>query len=106
MTDDETDLEKAHAKVAGLERWLRARLLNGLTSLLLMLLIVGGLISALSPHFLLTLSICASVCVMIAVWMTVRTLLIIRELRTQPEHAVARLTKWRKVERAGFIPVK
>jgi cation transporter-like permease len=107
VAEDETDLEKALAKAEGLKRWFRARLLNGLTRLLIVLFIIGGLFTSLTPepHMLLTASICVSVCVVIAVVMTVRIVLILRELRRHPEQAVARLTKWRKLRRAGFVPV-
>jgi hypothetical protein len=107
VAEVESDLEKAQMKAAGLEVWFRARLLNGLTRMFLVLLIPGGLITSQVPEhdMLLTASICALVCVTIAVVMTVRILLILRELRTDPLRAVARVTKWRKLRRQGFTPV-
>jgi hypothetical protein len=104
MANSETDLEKTQLKAAGLERWFRARLLNGLTRLLIALFVFGGIVTTLTPHMLLTASICASVGAVIAVVMTVRISLILRELRNRPEQAVARLTKWRKLKRAGYAP--
>jgi hypothetical protein len=47
----------------------------------------------------------AAVFAVIAVVMTVRILLILREVRHHPERAVARLTKRRKLIKAGFAPV-
>jgi hypothetical protein len=106
MLDEETDEEKVRAKAAGLEQWFRARLWNGLTRVFLVLLIPGGLLTATRPEsqMLLTASICVSVCAVVAVVMTVRILWILHELRSRPEHAVERLTKWRKLQRAGFTP--
>jgi NhaP-type Na+/H+ or K+/H+ antiporter len=103
----ETYSEKVRAKAAGLEPWFRARLLNGLTRLFLVLLIPGGLVVSQVPErdMLVTATVCVSICTVIAVVMTVRILLILRELRKHPERAVIRLTKWRKLQKAGFTPL-
>jgi hypothetical protein len=105
MAEGETDLEAARLKAEGLERWFRQRLSRGLTRLLVGLIILGGLISTYFPPVLVTGSICLSVAVVIAGVMTVRTLVILRQLRRNPEQAVARLTKWRQLKKAGFTPV-
>jgi hypothetical protein len=102
----ETHEEETRAKAEGLEAWFRARLLNGLTRLVVILLIPGGLITAMAPRndLLLTAALCASICAAAGVVMTIRILLILRALRTHPERAIVRLTKWRKLQRAGFTP--
>jgi hypothetical protein len=106
VADVESDLEKAEAKAEGLERWFRARLLNGLTILLIGLIIIGGLVTTYTTDHLWPGLICLAISVMSALVMTVRTLLILRELRRHPEKAVARLTKWRQLKKAGFTPVE
>ena len=106
MAEIESDLEKAQAKAEGLERWFRARLLNGLTKLLVGLIVIGGLITTYTTNHLWPGLICVSVAVVIALVMTVRTLLILGELRRNPEKAVARLTNWRQLKKAGFTPVE
>jgi hypothetical protein len=105
MDDDRTDLEKATAQVAGLERFLRARLLNALTRLFLVLLLVGGLISAATPgsHFLETASICLVVAVACATWFIVRHFQLVRALHTDPMREVARLHEKRSIKNAGFV---
>ncbi len=102
---EETRTDQARSKAAGIQRWLRSRLLNGLTRLFLMLVIIGGLITALTPKPLLSARVCVSVFVVIALSMAVRTVLLLRELREHPEEAVARLTKRRNIKKAGFTPV-
>ena len=95
MAVDETVREEARAKVVGLGRWFQARPLNGLTRLLLVMLIGGGLCRAVTPapHTLATACIYLSVGVGVAAVMAVRTLLIVRDLRVRQIEAVARLTK-------------
>ena len=105
MTDGETVLEEAQAKAEGLQRWFRARLLNRLIRLLVGFIVLGGLASTTTSHSLLVAIVFAAVFAVIAVVMTVRILLILRELRHRPERAVARLTKRRKLIKAGFAPV-
>jgi hypothetical protein len=107
MDHSTTDLERAASQVAGLERFLRARLFNALTRLFLVLVLVGGLITALTPgsHFLETASICLVVAVAFATWFVAHYLRLVRGLRTDPVHAVARLHKKRKVKSAGFVDV-
>jgi hypothetical protein len=48
--------------------------------------------------------VCSSVAVAIALLMSVRTLLVLRALRRRPERTVARLTKRRRLQKAGFAP--
>jgi hypothetical protein len=105
MDDSRTDLEKATAQVAGLERFLRARLLNTITRLFLVLVLVGGLISAATPgsHFLETASICLVVAAAFATWFVVHYLQLVRGLHTDPVREVARLHKKRKIKNAGFV---
>jgi hypothetical protein len=107
MIEHETDQEKVQAKAVGLRAWFRARLLNGLNRLFLVLLIPGGLVIAETspPDRLLSVILCVSVCGTIALVMCLRTALILRQLRRDPAKAVARLTKWRQLKRAGFTPV-
>jgi hypothetical protein len=106
MAEGETDLEQARAKAAGLERWFRKRLLNELCVLFVVLIAVEALISTASPQVVATTLLCVSVSAVIGLGMAVRTFLILRELRNHPLTAVARLTKWRKLKRAGFVPVE
>jgi hypothetical protein len=70
MDDSRTDLEKATAQVAGLERFLRSRLLNTMTRLVIALVLIGGLISANTSgsHFLETVSVCLLVTAAFATW--------------------------------------
>jgi hypothetical protein len=104
MDDSRTDLEKATAQVAGLERFLRARLLNTLTRLFLALLLIGGLISAnLGSHFLETASIFLVVAAAFATWFIVHYLQLVRGLHTDPVREVARLHKKRTIKKAGFV---
>jgi hypothetical protein len=105
MDDNRTDLEKATAQVAGLERFLRARLLNVLTRLFLILVLVGGLISALTPgsHFLETASICLAVAMVFAAWFIARYVQLVRGLRTNPVREVARLHQRRAIKKAGSV---
>jgi hypothetical protein len=105
MVEELTDLEQAQMKSVGLARWFRERLSIGLTKLFVGTIVLGGLITTATSHVLVTGSVCLSVFAVIAVVMIVRTFLILRELRHQPAHAVARLTKMRKVQKAGFTPV-
>ena len=105
MDDNRTDREKGTAQVAGLERFLRARLLNALTRLFLILVLVGGLISALTPgsHFLETASICLALAVGFAIWFIAQYLQHVRGLHTDPVREVARLHKKRSIKRAEFV---
>ena len=105
MDDSRTDLQKATAQVEGLERFLRARLLNTMTCIFFILVLVGGLIIAATPgsHFLETASICLVVTAAFATWFIVRYLLLVRGLHTDPVREVARLHKMRKIKNAGFI---
>ena len=105
MDDNRTELEKAKAQVAGLERFLRSRLLNALTRLLLVLVLVGGLVSASLPgsHFLESASFFLVVGAACATWLIVRYFHFVRSLRSDPLHEVARLQKNRKVRNAGFV---
>jgi hypothetical protein len=105
MNDSRTDLEKVTAQVAGLERFLRTRLLNALTRLFLVLVLIGGTISALTPggHFLETASICLAVALALATWFILRYLQIVRGLHTDPVREVARLHKKRTIKNAGFV---
>jgi antibiotic biosynthesis monooxygenase (ABM) superfamily enzyme len=105
MAEGETDIEQARVKAEGLARWFRERLSRSLTKLLVGLIVLGGLVTTLTTHHLVPGLVCLSLFVVIALTMIVRTQLILRELRLHPEHAVARLTKWRKLQRAGFAPV-
>lgn len=105
MDDSATDLERATVQAPGLERYLRARLLNSLTRLFLVLVLAGGIISASTPgsHFLETASICLVVAVAVATVLIARYLQLIRALRTNPIREVARLHKRRKIKNAGFV---
>jgi hypothetical protein len=105
MVDGRSDLERATAQVAGLERFLRARLLNTLTRLLLVLVLVGGLITAVTPgsHFLETASICLVAAAAFATWFVVHYLQLVRGLHADPVRVVARLDKKRAVKNAGFV---
>jgi hypothetical protein len=105
MDDSRTDLEKATDQVEGLERFLRANLLNTLTRLFFVLVLVGGLIIAATSesHFLETASICLVVTAAIATGLLVRYLQLVRRLQTDPVREVARLHKKRKIQNAGFV---
>jgi hypothetical protein len=105
MDDNRTDLEKATAQVAGLERFLRARLINTMTRLFIALVLIGGTISALTPggHFLESAAICLAVATVFAIWFIMRYLQTVRGLRTDPLREVTRLHKKRKVRAAGFV---
>jgi asparagine N-glycosylation enzyme membrane subunit Stt3 len=105
MDDSSTDLERAAAQAPGLERFLRARLLNTLTRLFLVLVLVGGIISASTrgSRFLETASICLVVAAAAATWSIVHYLQLVRALRTNPVSEVARLHKKRKIKNAGFV---
>jgi hypothetical protein len=71
------------------------------------LVLVGGLITALTPgsHFFETASICLVVAAAFATWFIVHCLQLIRGLRADPVHTVARLHKKRKIKNAGFVDV-
>jgi hypothetical protein len=103
----ETEQAQVRAKAAGLAPWFRARLLNGLNRLFLVLLIPGGLLIAETPppNRLLVLILCVSIFGAVALGMSLHTALVLRQLRRDPEKAVARLTKRRTLKRAGFTPV-
>lgn len=105
MDDSATDLEKATVQAPGLRRYLKARLLNSLTRLFLVLVLAGGIISASTPgsHFLETASICLVVAVAVATWLIARYLQLVRALRTNPIREVAKLHKKRKIKNAGFV---
>jgi len=103
MDDSRTDLEKATAQVAGLERFLRARLFNTLTRLFIALMLIGGIVSAATPGFLESASICLAVAAVLAAWFIFHYFQSIRGLHTDPLREVARLRKSRVVQRAGFI---
>lgn len=105
MDDNRTDLEKATAQVAGLERFLRSRLLNALIRLFLLLVLIGGLVSASLPgsHFLESASIFLVVAAACSTWLVVRYFQLVRSLRSDPLREVARLHKNRKVRNAGFV---
>ena len=105
MEDSRTELEKATAQVEGLERFLRARLLNTMAGLFLVLLLVGGLILAATPrsHFLETASICVVVAAASAIGFIVHYLRLVRDLHTDPVREVARLHKKRTIRDAGFV---
>jgi hypothetical protein len=105
MTDGRTDLEKATVQVAGLERFLRARLLNALTRLFLALVLIGGTISALTSggHFLETASIFLALTLAFATWFIMRYLQMVRGLHSDPVREVARLHKKRTIKNAGFV---
>ena len=104
MADIETDPEKSHAKAVGLARWFREQLFKGLSQLLVGLIVLGGIITTLTTHHLVPALVCASVAGAIALTMTVRTLLVLRALHRHPERTVARLTKRRRLRKAGFAP--
>jgi hypothetical protein len=105
MDDSRTDLEKATAQVAGLERFLRSRLLNTMTRLVIALVLIGGLISANTSgsHFLETVSVCLLVTAAFATWFIVHYFRIVRGLHTDPVGTVARLHKRRAIKNAGFV---
>jgi ABC-type nickel/cobalt efflux system permease component RcnA len=105
MDDGTTDLERATVQAPALERFLRTRLFNSLTRLFLVLVLVGGIISASTPgsHFLETASICLVAAVAVATWLFVRYLQLVRRLRTDPVREVAKLHKKRKIQKAGFV---
>ncbi|MGB8196055.1 MAG: hypothetical protein WCF25_03510 [Acidimicrobiales bacterium] len=105
MAEFTTDVEQARMKAVGLQRWFRKRLSFELTRLLVGLIVLGGLISTATSHVLVPGAVCLSVFVVIAAVISLRTLVILGELRREPAKAVARVTKWRKVKRAGFTPV-
>ena len=106
MAEGETNLEKARAKAEGLERWFRKQLIFSLNRLLIGLIVLGGLITTATSHVLEVGSVCLSVFVVIALIITIRYSFILRELRRDPEKAVARVTKWRRLRKAGFTPVE
>jgi hypothetical protein len=103
MDRSTADLEGVTAQVAGLERFLRARLLNTLTRTFLVLVLVGGLVSAATSHFLETASICIVVPVASATWFIVHYLQLDRGLHTDPVREVTRLHTKRKIKNAGFV---
>jgi hypothetical protein len=103
MDDGRTDLEKATAQVAGLERYLRTRLLNTLTRLFIATVLIGGLISAASSHFLETISICLAVAAVFATWLVVHYFRLVRGLRSDPVRTVSRLHQKRTIKNAGFV---
>jgi hypothetical protein len=104
VAEIETDPEKTHAKAVGLGRWYREQLFKRLSQLLVGLFVLGGIITTLTTHHLVPALVCSSVAVAIALLMSVRTLLVLRALRRRPERTVARLTKRRRLQKAGFAP--
>lgn len=105
MNNDASDPGRLAAQVPGLERYLRSRLFNTLTRLLLILVLVGGVISASTPgsHFLETASICCVVALALAAWFVGHYLQLVRRLRTNPAREVARLHKRSRIKNAGFV---
>jgi hypothetical protein len=105
MDDSASDLVRATAQAPGLKRFLRARLLNNLTRLFLVLVLVGGIISASMPgsHFLETGSIFLAAAAAGASWLVARYVQLVRALRRNPVREVARLHKKRQIKRAGFV---
>jgi hypothetical protein len=104
MDDNRTDPEKVTAQAAGLERFLRTRLLNTMTRLFLVLVLVGGLFTAVTPesHMLETASICLVVAVGFATWFIVHFVLLNRGLHTDPERVITHLHKKRSFKKAGY----
>jgi hypothetical protein len=105
VEDNRTELEKATAQVEGLQRFLRARLLNTMTRLFLALVIIGGLIIAKTPgsHSVETASICLAVAAAFAIWFVVHYLQSVRGLHHDPVREVAKLHKKRTIKNAGFV---
>ena len=105
MDDGAADLEKAAAQAPGLERFLRGRLVNTSTFLFLVVVLVGGIISASTPgsHFLETASICLFVAAACAGWLVARYLLLVRRLRNDPVSEIAKLHRKRSIKKAGFV---
>ena len=105
MEDTRTDLEKVVAQVAGLERFLRSQLLNALTKLFIALVLIGGIITALTPgsHALEVAGVCLVVAGALATWFVVHYFQTLRGLRNDPLVEVTRLHKKRKVRAAGFV---
>jgi hypothetical protein len=65
--------------------------------------LVGGLISVATSHFLETASICLVVAAALATWFIVSYLQFVRGLHADPVLAVSKLHKKRKIKNAGLV---
>lgn len=66
-------------------------------------MLVGGIVSAATPDFLETASICVAVAAALAAWFIFQYFQVIRGLHSDPVHEVASLHKRRVIKSAGFV---